>query len=581
MFRALILLAVTVPASFGQISGLATTDTGGQLYFSTSLRLRGTHGNFSPKILRYVGVFQPFREVELQTPQQDPFLTNYFQLTDPQVSGDGTAVAYTASAVCTGLPDSCIGDVLQQGNIVGLSVASDLLNDGQIRLSGDKRYALMFFGQRLVSSARVIDLATGNVTVIANSYQVGDGRQAFADDGSILLVMLPPGFVMPEQLVLWKSGTPVPLRISQSQPLLARLSRNGAKVVYEAPTLASELLIAYDVASGTETVLATAPVTPNAFGGYTPSFSPWITNDGRTVLFQSADTTGVPQAFLIHTDGSNLRQLTHVPEGVSDATLSGYGNIAYAATPQARLVRIDIASGTVTEIAPPSPQVASISPPALGSLAQLSGHGLNAITAVDLNGKSVPLYLKSDTAAVFQIPWEASTASPANIRVADNSNSPFEGTLSVQLAAVSPSFLPFGTGFGQIPLAVHQHSNSLVTADHPAVPGEILTFYMTGLGPVTGTVQTGVPAPLKPLEKVVNPFTCTVGFSGFSPGGFVVNAPVLFAGLAPGLVGIYVVKMPVPAAPSGANPDTAEISCSPPLSVQPASEANAALPLAH
>ena len=64
MFRVLIVLAVTVPASFSQISGLATTDTGGQLYFSTSLRLRGTHGNFDPKILRYVGVFQPFREAE-------------------------------------------------------------------------------------------------------------------------------------------------------------------------------------------------------------------------------------------------------------------------------------------------------------------------------------------------------------------------------------------------------------------------------------------------------------------------------------------------------------------------------------
>ena len=568
MFRALILLALAVPASFGQISGLATTDTGGQLYFSTSLRLRGTHGNFAPKILRYVGVFQPFREVELQTPQQDPFLTNYFQLTDPQVSGDGTVVAYTANAVCTGQADSCIGDVLQQGNIVGLSVASNLLNNGEIVLSGDKRYALMINGINGLGpgAPHLIDLATGKVTVIANYVAVGD-HQVFADDGSILLQVANPG-----QLVLWNPVSPVTLRASQSLVLVARLSRNRAKVVYEAPTLASQLLIAYDVASATETVLATAPVTPNAFGGYTPSFSPWITNDGRTVLFQSANSNGVPQAFLIHTDGSNLRQLTHVPEGVSDATLSGYGNVAYAATPQARLVHIDVASGAVTELAPPSAQVSSISTPAIGSLAQLSGHGLNAITAVDVNDKSAPLYLKSDTAAVFQIPWEASTAGPASIHVTDSSNSPFEGELSAQLAAVGPSFLPFGTGFGQIPLAVHQHSNSLVTADHPAVPGEIITLYLTGLGPVTGAVQTGVPAPLKPLERVVNPVTCWVHFTGTSPGGYSAQAPVLFAGLAPGLVGIYVVNMPVPAVPSGANPDSATLSCS---------DAFGSLPLAH
>jgi uncharacterized protein (TIGR03437 family) len=542
-----------------------TTDTGGQLYFSTSLRLRGTHGNFDPKILRYVGVFQPFREAELQTPQQNPFYTNFFQLTGPQVSGDSTVVAYTANAVCTntGSPSGCLGDVLQQGNIVGLSVASSLLNDGEIMLSGDKRYALMINGQ-LVSSPRLIDLATGKVTVIANYYQVGD-HQVFADDGSILLQVANPE---PGQLVLWSPVSPVPLQLSQSLILVARLSRNRSKVVYEAVGPASEVLIAYDVASGTETVLATAPPsTPNAFGQYTPYFYPWITNDGRTVLFQSADTTGVPQAFLIHTDRSNLRQLTHVPEGVSEATLSGYGNAAYAATPQARLVRIDVASGTVTELAPPSAQVSSISSPALGSLAQLSGHGLNAATAVYVNDQSLPIYLKSDTSAVFQVPWEASTATPAVIRVTDNSNSPFEGTLSVPLAAVSPSFLPFGTGYGQIPLAVHQHSSALVTANDPAVPGEIITLYMTGLGPVTGAVQTGVPAPLKPLDRVVNPVTCTVSFPGFSA-----NAPVLFAGLAPGLVGIYVVNMQVPAVPPGANPDSANLSCS---------DANAALPLAH
>jgi hypothetical protein len=59
MFRLLILLALTAPASFSQISGLATTDTGGQLYFSTSLRLRGTHGNFDPKIVDFAHASMP------------------------------------------------------------------------------------------------------------------------------------------------------------------------------------------------------------------------------------------------------------------------------------------------------------------------------------------------------------------------------------------------------------------------------------------------------------------------------------------------------------------------------------------
>ena len=445
---------------------------------------------------------------------------------------------------------------------MGAKIAASSLNDGTIRLSGDKRYALMINGE-LQPFPRLIDLATGAVTEASGYFPIGDGRQAFADDGSILLQVLPQPQVA-TLAVLWTPTSEVQVRISQT-PLLARLSRNRAKVVYEAAGESNRMLIAYDVTSGTETVLATAPLgSADSSGNFAPYFCPWITNDGSTVLFESPDSNGVQQAFLIESDGSNSRQITHEPEGISEATLSGYGGVVYAVTPQARLVRIETASGDRTELAPPSAQISSISAAALGSLAQLTGHGLAAITGAQLNNEPVPVYTKSDAAAVIQIPWDAQTSSPALIQVEDNSNSPFEGALTASLWAVSPGFLPFGTGITQLPLAVHEHSTALVTPANPAVPGEIITLYLTGMGPVTGSVQTGIPAPLKPLQPVVNPFTCTMFFQTPSPGGALANAPVLFAGLAPTLVGVYAMNLQVPALPAGALPGMTDLNCAPP-----------------
>jgi uncharacterized protein (TIGR03437 family) len=602
MSRWLVLIALAGSAGFGQISGLVTTDDGGQVYFSTPLRLRGSQETFYPKILRYVGRFELFREVELQTPAVNPAgiytVTNFFELTDPQVSGDGTVVTFTANAICSGgSPDACVEVVGTTGNIVGAGIPSKLLNptnplsplyNGEIRLSADRRYVLMMGELAAINdSFRVIDLVSGAITPLPNCCStVGDARQVFADDGSLLLVLLSdqlPGPLVP--LVLWTpaSGAAVTLRVSQV-PLLARLSRNRAKVIYEAATSDSRSLIAFDVASQSETVLATAPGTtilPND-NQYEPYFYPWVTRDGSTVLFLSADSNGVTQAFLIGSDGSGLRQITSVPEGVSDATVSGYGNVVYAATPKARLMRIEVQSNTVTELAPPSAQADSISTPAPGSLAQFSGHGLIALRAVSVNGEAAPVYTKTDTTAVFQIPWDTSVADPATMLIADDSNSPFEGALVVPLTAVNPSFLPFNTGFDQIPMALHQDGKTPVTEEDPAKAGEVITLYLTGMGPVNGSVETGAPAPASgPLETVVNTFTCTVAASTTNNGGYSFDAPVVSAGLAPGLIGVYQMKLRVPQLVSNVRPDSIILTCDAPPSIVPANgEAYAHLPIA-
>ena len=82
-----------------------------------------------------------------------------------------------------------------------------------------------------------------------------------------------------------------------------------------------------------------------------------------------------------------------------------------------------------------------------------------------------------------------------------------------------------------------------MNAASPAVRGEVLAVFATGLGPVQPPVDAGRPAPASPLSITTLPVTATVGGA---------PAPVIFAGLAPGLVGVYQVNLSVPSsAPSG------------------------------
>ncbi len=81
---------------------------------------------------------------------------------------------------------------------------------------------------------------------------------------------------------------------------------------------------------------------------------------------------------------------------------------------------------------------------------------------------------------------------------------------------------------------------SLVTEDNPARRGEVITIYATGLGKVEPPVASGMPASEAPLSNTACPYEVWFGY----PGPAIVEA--LFAGLTPGLVGVYQVNVRVP-----------------------------------
>ena len=83
-------------------------------------------------------------------------------------------------------------------------------------------------------------------------------------------------------------------------------------------------------------------------------------------------------------------------------------------------------------------------------------------------------------------------------------------------------------------------------------PGDIVNFYMVGLGAVSPPVATGALGPANPAAVVVSRVSAVL-----SVGVFVnqhgprlsFDAPVLFAGLEPGMIGIYQVTVRMPDTP--------------------------------
>ena len=86
-------------------------------------------------------------------------------------------------------------------------------------------------------------------------------------------------------------------------------------------------------------------------------------------------------------------------------------------------------------------------------------------------------------------------------------------TLIVQ--AVVPSLFSLnGLGFGPA-IAVRAANGRLVGGGNPPVPGDVLTLYASGLGPVDPAVASGAAGPSGPLAQVSrNQRACVNGFAG-------------------------------------------------------------------
>jgi uncharacterized protein (TIGR03437 family) len=179
---------------------------------------------------------------------------------------------------------------------------------------------------------------------------------------------------------------------------------------------------------------------------------------------------------------------------------------------------------------------------------------------VTVGGAAAPLFAVAELGGYqqvnFQVPQAAVIDSDSNttIEVAQNGA---RGSVTVVYGtnATGDFFRLPGAGIG---IFQHAKDYSLVTAANPALPGETIIAYLTGMAPAVPTVPDGQPALNNPLsvvpqintEQEIDQILLYVGDAlpwpdTFSPLGRP-SCLISFIGLTPGAVGLYQVNFVLP-----------------------------------
>jgi uncharacterized protein (TIGR03437 family) len=159
---------------------------------------------------------------------------------------------------------------------------------------------------------------------------------------------------------------------------------------------------------------------------------------------------------------------------------------------------------------------------------------LNGVSVL-INNKPAPLYFVSSGQLNVLVPF-ATTGATATIVVQNGVNS---NTVTVPVAATAPGVYTLdqsGSGGG----AILHADYSLVNAAKPAIGGETVLIYVTGLGTVTPGLTDGTAGTITTLYTADADVVVYVGGQ---------QASVLFKGLAPGYPGLYQLNVTLPQFP--------------------------------
>jgi uncharacterized protein (TIGR03437 family) len=268
-------------------------------------------------------------------------------------------------------------------------------------------------------------------------------------------------------------------------------------------------------------------------------FDPCVSADGSLVSYVLNGRLWIQQ-----TNGTGARQLSSPPDTVTAHVLSGSGAVAYAATASSRILQIDVGSGLATELSAPAPHLEIVGGAQVpGALLEVSVSNVTGRDDPALEGIAAPVIARSPQFTTLQIPWEQMPGAVLNL-VASVNPSQFEEVDPIELQTALPGFLPSPLGLAPngfpYALAFHQNFAGMVTPARPAASGEILSIYMTGLGSVSPSISTGAVTPSSSLYLLQTPFSCTWNTRPATV------ANILFAGLAPGMVGVEQVNIQTP-----------------------------------
>jgi uncharacterized protein (TIGR03437 family) len=159
-----------------------------------------------------------------------------------------------------------------------------------------------------------------------------------------------------------------------------------------------------------------------------------------------------------------------------------------------------------------------------------------ANSCLSVNGLPVPILYVSPTQVNAQMPYQEIGNVTLILRTPGGQSNNYNLVVEPNAPSVFLASLGGTTG---IPTVVRNDDNELVTASHPIhrKSNTALVIYLTGLGPTSPAVASGQPGPVSPLAVSNVQPTVTLGGT---------DLPVLFSGLAPGMVGVDQINVSVP-----------------------------------
>jgi len=507
------------------IANLATDAHGSTLYFTTSLRQRGTNQSAISKVFG-------LSAAGLQLIKQSSFnaiIPGAPIYTRPSVSGDGTVLAinwypwYSCGSSCS---------LLEVPSNIILTHTAETPYGGVARISPNGRFALLYdipvgpppgLPPPKVQS-ELLDLTNGTMTVMG-AQPAGSG-QVVANDGTVLLQN-------GSQVQLVGPGGTV--SITPAAPMInVQLAADASRVVYD--TYAAIHVL--DVRSGSDRQVALGyfPI----LAGDGQRFSYLNPSDGGVLSYNS-----VNQVWLGDALSGTVTQFTHEPDGIAEQVITGDGRTVFAAATTGRVLSIDVSSGTVTQLLDSAPsQFLSLAWPAVpGSYNLLAG---TSDTSLQIRIGGIPAIVLGavlqPSEVMFQVPWEVQP-DPSAAAVLWGQEPAWEQVVGTGAATING----FAVGLDSNgDFAIHQDWSRLVNKNDPACPGEVIHMYGVGWGPVDGTVTSGQPTPTNRLYNITA--KCQWNASNQVLGQAFPEYPfeALFAGLAPGFIGLYQFDFRIP-----------------------------------
>ena len=352
-------------------------------------------------------------------------------------------------------------------------------------------------------------------------------------------------------------ATPTSVNVTVNPTGLAPGSYSGT-VTFTTPSGQITLFVVYRI--NDKPALIASPASILFFGlqqGASPAQAVSVTSTGRTIAYNISSNVSSPsggnwlQVGSTHGQTPDTVQVSVNPSGLADGVYQG--SVTLAPT-EAGLSGVTIPVTLVLGSAIQSPVILAVTNAgsfhpsgAPGALMTIFGRSLSDAvyqvptlplpqtlgpTSVTVNGVRVPLYYASPTQVNFQMPSGQPVGTPRIIvnNAALKASSP---DFPVVLTAVDPGL--FVTMDDRASALNQDLSVHTVATPQPA--GAIILLYLTGQGSTTPPVPDGAGAPSSPLSLVDGQVNAVIGGK---------PADVVFAGLAPGLVGTTQINVRIP-----------------------------------